>query len=116
MMYDITGAADHAGITAQTIRRWERAGILPPPKRQRYGRMKAVYSEEDVSLIRSIKCSWSDPVTGATGSDEIKTKTGATDSSPPIIKQTIPSVATRAKPPEKPEQPLNQFSLERIEA
>jgi|SRR5215813_11118067 len=46
--------AERAGVNVQTLRYYERRGILPPPQRQESG--YRAYDDDSVQAIRFIKC------------------------------------------------------------
>jgi DNA-binding transcriptional MerR regulator len=50
MEYTIAEVADQTGLTAHTLRYYERAGLLDPPERDWNGHRR--YSERDVSMLR----------------------------------------------------------------
>lgn len=52
-MFAIGEAARQSGVGIETIRYYEREGIIPPPGRTASGRR--VYSQEEVSLLRFIR-------------------------------------------------------------
>ena len=50
-VFHITEAAGRLGVTAGYLRLLERAGQIPPPRRDVNGR---IYSEFDIALLRSM--------------------------------------------------------------
>ncbi|GAA3190923.1 MerR family transcriptional regulator [Dactylosporangium siamense] len=50
MEYTIAEVADQTGLTAHTLRYYERAGLLDPPERDWNGHRR--YSERDISMLR----------------------------------------------------------------
>ncbi|WP_105615466.1 MerR family transcriptional regulator [Vallitalea okinawensis] len=53
-MYKINEAATIAGITAHTLRYYEKEGILPPIERDSGGRR--IYSEENIAWLDIVTC------------------------------------------------------------
>lgn len=52
-MYPISVAAEQSGVMIETIRYYEREGIVPKPDRTGSGRR--VYSNDDISRLRFVK-------------------------------------------------------------
>jgi DNA-binding transcriptional MerR regulator len=50
MEFTIAEVAERTGLTAHTLRYYERAGLLDPPERDWNGHRR--YSEQDVSMLR----------------------------------------------------------------
>jgi DNA-binding transcriptional MerR regulator len=48
-LYDIAGVAARTGLTAHTLRYYERAGLVRPPQRDATGRRR--YTEDDISWL-----------------------------------------------------------------
>ncbi|WP_419881494.1 MerR family transcriptional regulator [Peribacillus sp. B-H-3] len=52
-LFSISEAAERAGISAYTIRYYEKAGILPPPKRRQGN--KRFYTDGDIAFLKFLK-------------------------------------------------------------
>ncbi len=53
LLYSISKAAEMSGISAYTLRYYEKIGLLPPPKRQNGGRR--IYTETDIRFLMFLK-------------------------------------------------------------
>ena len=49
--YDIAGVAARTGLTAHTLRYYERAGLVQPPQRDATGRRR--YTDADIGWLTS---------------------------------------------------------------
>jgi len=77
-IYGLTEAAEILGLATATVRKWEKKGYFPLPKRMKHGKNRAVYTEEDIEIMRREMNIMVNPATG----EKVITKIPAPASAP----------------------------------